>query len=107
MSGMKDLFGDTPYELPQPAAGRAFDGETYAPERDYVRLNGQLARVHDFMSDGVWRTLAEISSGAGGTEASVSARLRDFRKAKYWSRTVERRHIAGGLYQYRLKPHEE
>lgn len=101
MGSMKDLLGDTPY-APPPA--RAFDGNTYAPKFDYARLKGQLRRVYDVMRDGQWRTLSEIATLAGNsTEASVSARLRDFRKEKYGSLAVERERVAGGLYRYRLK----
>ena len=37
---MKDLFGHNP----QPSPRKAFDGKTYEPTRDYVRLSGQLAK---------------------------------------------------------------
>jgi len=80
----------------------AFDGKTYEPERDYERLKGQLARVRDLMSDGNWRTLTMISKVCGGTEASVSARLRDLRKQKYGSLNVERRYVHDGLWEYRV-----
>jgi hypothetical protein len=96
---MKDRLGDTPYA---PTPLRAFDGHTYDPGLDYARLKGQLQRVNAFMSDGRFHTLDEIARAAGGTEASVSARLRDFRKAKYGAHAVERERVAGGLYRYRL-----
>lgn len=99
MSSMKDLIGDTPYP--------AFDGATYDAERDHVRLKGQLGRVYNLMKDGRWRLLCEINLWAGDSEASVSARLRDLRKPKFGSHTVERRHVEGGLWQYRLKNHDE
>jgi predicted transcriptional regulator len=41
----------------------------------------QARRVIGCMADGAWRTLAEISAATGDPEASVSARLRDMRKA--------------------------
>jgi hypothetical protein len=97
MTEQPDLFG-----LPKPAPARAFDGETYDPARDYQRLDGLIGRVFRLMADGQWRTLERIRDEAGGTEASVSARLRDFRKAKYGSRIVERKHLKNGLYAYRL-----
>jgi hypothetical protein len=80
----------------------AFDGETYVPSQDYERLNSQLDRVRTLMADAQWRSLNEISSITGGTEASVSARLRDLRKEKYGAHTVEREHVADGFYRYRL-----
>jgi hypothetical protein len=92
MSGLKDaMLGDTP-----------FDGSTYDHDRDHMRLAGQLGRVFDCMKDGRWRTLAVISLIAGGTEASVSARLRDIRKPRYGGHTVDRRHVARGLFEYRV-----
>lgn len=80
----------------------AFDGPTYDPARDYERLRGQSLRVFNCMSDGKWRTLAEISVLTGDPEASISARLRDFRKSKFGSHTVNRRHIEFGEYEYQL-----
>jgi hypothetical protein len=101
---MTDLFDWTPPPLPEPHRNRAFDGTTYEPREDYTRLKGQLWRVFQLMSDGKWRTLGEIADDAGGSEASVSARLRDLRKPKYGAREVERERVDGGLYRYRLKP---
>lgn len=90
-----DLFQWIPPE-------RAFDGQTYNPEQDFTRLKGQRDRVFRLMSDGQWRTLSEISKHAGGSEASISARLRDFRKDKYGSRDIQRERVAGGLWRYRM-----
>ena len=100
---MKDLLGDRPYVAPH----AAFGGITYAPALDHVRLNGQLLRVFDLMKDGQWRTLAEIAAVVGGTEAAVSARLRDLRKEKYGARDVSRELVKGGLWKYRIDIHEE
>lgn len=80
----------------------AFDGSTYDHEKDYCRLKGQLGRVRLLMSDGKWRTLAEISDHAGGSEASISARLRDLRKEQYGGFIVERERVEDGLFKYRL-----
>jgi hypothetical protein len=80
----------------------AFGGETYEPKRDFVRLSGQLLRVKNLMADGRWRTLPEIRNLVGGSEAAVSARLRDLRKEKYGYHTVERESLGGGLFWYRL-----
>lgn len=95
-----DLFGQTSIE-------RRFDGETYDPVRDGARLTSQLDRVYHFMKDGKWRTLRTISEAANGTEASVSARLRDLRKSKFGRHVVLRRHIVNGLWQYKLEKQEE
>lgn len=91
------------------APKRAFDGRTYEPDRDYERLKGQLERVFNVMHDGHWRTLASIhaeilkKTGKSDSEAAISARLRDFRKAKFGSHEVERQHIDSGLFTYRLR----
>jgi hypothetical protein len=79
-----------------------FDGATYEPALDQERLSSQLRRVKILMNDGKWRTLSAIARCVGGSEAGVSARLRDFRKDRFGALTVERRRIAGGLYEYRL-----
>jgi hypothetical protein len=81
-----------------------FDGETYEPARDHVRLARQLAGVRALMADGRWRTLPEIARHVEGSEAALSARLRDLRKRKFGGRTVERRYLAGGLFEYRVVP---
>lgn len=100
---MTDLFSWTPPPLPSPARGEAFDGATYQQERDYIRLNGQLLAVFELMKDSKWRTLSDISGQIAGSEASLSARLRDLRKEKYGAHDVKRERIEGGLFRYRLQ----
>jgi hypothetical protein len=72
--------------------------------RDHERLRSLLQRVFKLMKDGHWRTLPEIVSVTGGTEASVSARLRDLRKDKFGGYDVDREHVGAGLFRYRLVP---
>lgn len=79
-----------------------FDGETYEPEHDQARLSTQLLRVQRLMADRQWRTLSTIAHLVSGTEASVSARLRDLRKTRFGGWTVERRRVDGGLFEYRM-----
>lgn len=58
------------------------------------------------MLDGVWRTLGEIQAQVGGSEASVSARLRDLRKDGFGSYLIDRRRRgepSRGLHEYRLR----
>ncbi len=73
-------------------------------ELDGRRLNGQLARVWSLMRDGTWRTLGEIAATVAGSEAGVSARLRDIRKPGFplGARNVQRRRVTGGLWEYRV-----
>jgi hypothetical protein len=79
-----------------------FSGATLEPALDAERLTTQYERVFNLMRDGEWRTLAQIRAVTGGSEAAVSARLRDFRKAEHGSHTVERRRVEGGLFEYRV-----
>lgn len=80
-----------------------FDGSTYEP-RDQARLSGQLRNVFLAMSDHRWWTLAELSIRAGGTEASVSARIRDLRKQRFGGHVIDRRRSDDGLFEYRMLP---
>ena len=83
-----------------------FDGFTYEREPDQVRLNEQALRVARLMADGRWRTLGEIERDTQDPQASISARLRDFRKDRFGASTVERRRRgeeARGLHEYRLE----
>jgi len=79
------------------------DGATFDPDIDEVRLNRQHKRVLRVMADGFWHTLHEISQATADPEASVSARLRDFRKLRFGGFTVERQRVKGaGTWQYRV-----
>ncbi len=51
-----------------------------------------------------WLTLAEISQALGYPEASISARLRDFRKKKFGSYHVSRRRrvAEAAIWEYRV-----
>lgn len=81
------------------------DGKTFIPAKDEKRLNRQAQAVWDYMIGGDWHTLAEISRATGEPEASVSARLRDFRKARFGAHKIERsRPDSGGLFLYHLTP---
>jgi hypothetical protein len=81
-----------------------FDGRTYDPEQDEIRLSKQINRVWKAMNDSSWHTLAELSQATGIPEASVSARIRDFRKPRFGGHTVLRERVKGGLWRYMLKP---
>jgi hypothetical protein len=81
-----------------------FDGAEYVPALDQKRLTKAVYKVFKLMKDGEWRTLAEISAGTGGPEASVSANLRDFRKERWGRYVVEKRRRTEGTWEYRLLP---
>lgn len=78
------------------------DGETYDVALDGSRLAAQHQRVALLMADNVWRTLDEIAAITKDPPASVSARLRDLRKARFGRHVVERRRRSRGLFEYRL-----
>ena len=89
--------------LPPPET--RFDGrDTYEPDQDCARLTGQLLRVYERMSAGGWHSLAELVECCGGSEASISARIRDLRKPKYGSHTIERQRQSPftGIWIYRM-----
>jgi len=80
------------------------DGSTFDSVFDADRLNKQSRVVYAAMEDQQWRTLAQIALLTNAPEASVSARLRDFRKEKFGGITVERRRVENtrGLHEYRV-----
>jgi hypothetical protein len=79
-----------------------FQGDTFDPVLDGPRLTRQLDRVKTLMNDGRWRTLAAIHRLVGGSEAGVSARLRDMRKSAHGNCLIERKRVKdSGLFMYR------
>jgi predicted transcriptional regulator len=90
--------------LPEQAELR-FDGKTYEAKLDQNRLGRQMKQVFALMSDGQWRTLAEIEAATWEPQASISARLRDLRKPRWGSYTVNRRRRGDGrrgLFEYQV-----
>ena len=78
-------------------------GKTFCWARDYARLNIQAADVWSVMTDRKWHTLSEIAKRTGHPEASVSARLRDFRKKRFGKHIVEAQRAPNGAqWIYRL-----
>jgi hypothetical protein len=80
-----------------------FHGDTYEAHHDKKRLLSLLNRVFVFMAGGEWKTLSEIADACGGAEASISARLRDFRKQGYIVDRRRRGDPKNGLHEYRLR----
>lgn len=91
------------FEQLRPRPG--FDGRTFVPRLDGARLRGMLDQVRNVMADGRWRTVAEIRTAVGGSDASITARLRDLRKQRFGGFTVDRRR-RGGLASAELGVHE-
>jgi hypothetical protein len=69
---------------------------------DKVRIRTQLSHVFGLMKDGYWRSLADIRRVVPGSEAGISARLRDLRKKQCGGHTVDRRRRSAGTWEYRL-----
>lgn len=81
---------------------KTFDGATYQPSKDRKRLNRQYQAVWDAMADGRWYTLQDLHNATGYPEASISARMRDFRKPRNGGHDVEHRRGDAGVWFYRL-----
>ena len=79
-----------------------FDGKTYNRGLDHTRLSTLLERVHAVMSDGEWHRLSELAGRCGGSECSVSARIRDLRKEKFGAHHIISERVRDGIWQYRL-----
>jgi hypothetical protein len=62
----------------------------------------QVNDVWAAMSGGEWKSLRTLAAATGHPEASISARLRDFRKARYGSHVVELKPWRDRRFQYRL-----
>jgi hypothetical protein len=84
-----------------------FKGTDYVPERDEKRLTGQLGRVYGVMSDERWRSPEGIKA-AIFTKYRRSDRLDSvMRMMRHLKRDVpgcdvEKRHVEGGIFEYRL-----
>jgi len=87
----------------QPDDAPRFDGDTYDPAQDHQRLGKQALRLFEVMRRGQWWTLYRLADTTGFPEASVSARMRDFRKPRFGSHTIERQRTRWkGTWEYRL-----
>ena len=88
----------------QPDDAPRFDGDTYDPAQDHQRLGKQALALFKFMrAGGGWWSLHYLAQATGYPEASISARLRDFRKPRFGSHTVKRQRSGRqGQWVYRL-----
>ena len=81
-----------------------FEGSDYVPKLDHKRLSTQLDKIIDLMLDGKYRTLAEIEDALGYPQASISAQLRNAKKAKHGGYTLNKqRRKLQGLFAYQLR----
>lgn len=81
-----------------------FDGATYESQADGCRLSAQLNFTRALLIANVGRyfSLSELSTQLGYPEASISARLRDLRKAKHGAYTIHRRRRTAGTHEYAM-----
>lgn len=79
-----------------------FGGKTFDPVLDAERLKSQLGRVFLVMRDQDWHTIPELQKKCGGSEAAISARIRDFRKSQYGSYEIITERVKEGLWKYKL-----
>lgn len=93
--------------LPGHRAPAPFSGYTYCRELDEARLTSLLRKVlWNLLRSGSWWTLAQLRERCGGSEAGISARIRDLRKPRFGGFRIEHRRRQGaeksGLWEYRL-----
>lgn len=82
-----------------------FNGSDYDADFDLDRLTGQIRRIYDTMQDGKYRTLPEIETLTGDGQSSISAQLRNLRKARFGGHTVNKRargDRSRGLFEYQV-----
>lgn len=96
-----ESFSET---ISRPVDEPDFDGASYDPTKDQKRLTGQLLRVFEAMRDCQWHDVASLCDLAQVSPLSITARIRDLRKPKFGSYTIERkRGNDKGLFLYRLQ----
>lgn len=82
-----------------------FDGSDIEDKFDTSRLSKQIRELYDLIRDGRYRTLSEIKAETGHPESSISANLRNLRKKRFGSFTVNKRRRnlpSAGLWEYQL-----
>ena len=79
-----------------------FDGADYDHKRDSARLTSQIETIFNLMRDGKFRSVAEIGRLTGYPENSIQAQLRNLRKARFGSHTLNRKHIKNGFNLYQI-----
>lgn len=99
----------------------AFHGSQFEPALDRARLSRQVHRIRAYMLGCGWQTLREIRQALESLyapaifpEASISAQLRNLKRAPFHNRLEKRRRIsaapashisrASGIWEYRVLP---
>lgn len=86
-----------------------FEGDSYIAEIDKERLTKQSDKIWMVMLDGKWHTLQDIENQTQAPQASISSCLRNFRKKKWGSHTVDKRRVDDlkGTFEYKLTVNPE
>lgn len=80
-----------------------FRGTDIVPWRDIPRLKTQHMRVRAAaLAWKGWFTMAEIAAATGDPPASVERQVRYLRAEGFGGWTVQKRHISGGTFKYRV-----
>lgn len=89
-----DIFAPPPDER--------FDGDDYVDGRDRNRLGKQLREVYNVMADHLPHTIAEVTERTGYPQQSIARQIRYLRAERFGGHIIERAHLGGGLYSYRM-----
>lgn len=81
-----------------------FEGSDYDHRRDAPRLSTQHAKVRDtaLRWPGGWFTMERLAAAVGEPPASVERQVRYLRAPRFGGYHVEKRHVAGGTFEYRV-----
>ena len=89
--------------IPVPTRLVEFDSGITLTVAEHVSLGKQLKRVLEFMLDGSWHSVAEVSDKLGIQPTSADAQIRNLRKKKHGRFTVEYQRVNGrAFYQLQL-----
>jgi hypothetical protein len=78
-------------------------GPAYDEARDGNRVAVQMAAIYTHIAaDAGWYTLGHLEDALGYPQASISAQLRHLRKHQFGGHRIQKRHVGGGLWEYRL-----
>ena len=72
---------------------------------DFSAIGRQRETVFDMMTDNAWHTLQDLGAASGFPLTSISARIRDFRKAEYGGYVVDLQRKSSATsrtYEYRV-----
>lgn len=94
-----------PQNAPLESASAAIDTVSqFTTHDDEVAGRTQKQKVYEFMKDGLWHTVPELIERVYGndrlTGSRYGARFDELRKDGY---EIEKEHIRGGIYKYRMK----